>query len=349
MPKVSIIIPIYNVEKYLMKCVDSVRNQTVEDIEIILVDDESPDNCPDICNRLSMEDNRISVIHKLNGGLGLARNSGLEVATGEYVFFVDSDDYLRLDAVEVLYNRAKEMNLDICFGGIYSVFDNGKVKENVPYYAEKVFEQPALTGKVLKEMLGSAPKEKRDGILRMSVWQGIYRREWIKRNNLHFCSEREFISEDIIFHLDALPVANRLGYVKECLYYHITDNSDSLTHKFNPSRFEKAVVLYLEEKRKIELIEHNDGMTQRAQRLFLGNVRAAIKQIVAKSEEIKDYRFARNELLKIVNNQTVKDVLNEYPYRENPPAQAIMSWLIIHKFVFIMYILTRALIKKQSR
>ena len=102
MAKVSIIVPIYNVEKYLHRCVDSIINQSHKDLEIILVDDESPDKCPEMCDEYAKQDSRVKVIHKKNGGLGYARNSGLEIATGEYVAFIDSDDYVEPDMVEKL-------------------------------------------------------------------------------------------------------------------------------------------------------------------------------------------------------------------------------------------------------
>ena len=94
MAKVSIVVPIYNVEKYLKQCVESIINQTLKDIEIILVYDCSPDNCPQMCDDYARRDNRIKVLHKKNGGLSSARNAGIEVATGDYIGFVDSDDYI---------------------------------------------------------------------------------------------------------------------------------------------------------------------------------------------------------------------------------------------------------------
>src|SRR5574344_1424030 len=107
-PKVSIIVPIYNVEKYLDRCMESLLNQTLKDIEIIMVDDGSPDNCPKMCDEYAKRDKRVKVIHKKNGGLGYARNSGLDIATGEYVAFVDSDDYVDVNMYETLYNFAKD-------------------------------------------------------------------------------------------------------------------------------------------------------------------------------------------------------------------------------------------------
>ena len=94
MIKVSIIVPVYNVEKYIDRCMKSLMNQTLHEIEIILVDDGSPDSCPQMCDEYAKQDTRVKVIHKENAGLGYARNSGLEIATGEYVAFVDSDDYV---------------------------------------------------------------------------------------------------------------------------------------------------------------------------------------------------------------------------------------------------------------
>ena len=105
-PKVSIIVPVYNVENYLERCISSLRNQTLEDIEIILVDDSSTDSSLEICNKMAMEDSRIKVIHKENEGAGLARNEALRVATGEYIGFLDSDDFVEADMFKTLYDKA---------------------------------------------------------------------------------------------------------------------------------------------------------------------------------------------------------------------------------------------------
>lgn len=113
-PKVSIILPIYNVEKYLDRCMESLLNQTLEDIEIIMVDDGSPDNCPQMCDEYAKKDNRVKVVHKKNAGLGFARNSGLDVAKGEYIAFVDSDDYVGLN-IRRYTIELKQINVMLCF------------------------------------------------------------------------------------------------------------------------------------------------------------------------------------------------------------------------------------------
>lgn len=120
MAKVSVIIPIYKVEKYLSRCLDSVVNQTLDDIEIVLVDDGSPDSCPEICDRYAKKDSRIKVIHKKNEGLGYARNSGMLIATGEYIAFLDSDDYVSKDMYEKVYSELKRTDADCCVTGYVS-------------------------------------------------------------------------------------------------------------------------------------------------------------------------------------------------------------------------------------
>ncbi|WP_052769948.1 glycosyltransferase [Paenibacillus sp. IHB B 3415] len=124
---ISIIIPIYNVEHFIVKCIESIIHQTYKNLEIILVNDGSPDNCGRICDDYAFQDNRIKVIHKKNGGLSSARNAGLDVATGNYIGFVDSDDWVEFDMFEKLLNVAEQENADIVQCGYRSVSENGGV------------------------------------------------------------------------------------------------------------------------------------------------------------------------------------------------------------------------------
>lgn len=126
--RISIIVPVFNVEKYLERCVNSLINQTYKNIEIILVDDGSPDLCPQMCDEYAKKDERIKVLHKKNGGLSDARNAGLDVATGEYIAFVDSDDWVETDFIETLYKNAKSENADISIIGCTLVWDDGRKK-----------------------------------------------------------------------------------------------------------------------------------------------------------------------------------------------------------------------------
>lgn len=158
MVKLSVIIPIYNVEKYLRKCVDSLLNQDISDYEIILVDDGSPDSCPQICDEYAAEHKNIRVIHRVNGGLSAARNSGIEVAKGDYIMFVDSDDYIEQNVLGELVRTMNEKQLDVLRYNYQNVRENGEVfvpfKTGKPYfnYREDVLDGEAF----LNERLGYA-------------------------------------------------------------------------------------------------------------------------------------------------------------------------------------------------
>lgn len=128
-PLISIIVPIYKVEKYLERCVESLLNQTYTNLEIILVDDGSPDNCPVMCEEFAKKDSRIRVVHKKNGGLSDARNVGLEVATGEYIGFIDSDDYVDVNMYQDMITNALKYNAQIVECDIYSVYDGNRIEE----------------------------------------------------------------------------------------------------------------------------------------------------------------------------------------------------------------------------
>lgn len=127
MPKVSVIVPVYNVAAYLPKCVASIQNQTERDIEIILVDDGSTDDCGDICENYAQNDARIKVLHQENGGLSEARNTGIHAATAEYLLFIDSDDYVDTDLVETVYTHAERTDADIVAYGYQKVSESGEV------------------------------------------------------------------------------------------------------------------------------------------------------------------------------------------------------------------------------
>lgn len=140
--KVSVIIPVYKVEPFIQKCVDSVIKQTYKNLEIILVDDGSPDNCPAICDKYAGKDPRVKVVHKQNGGLSDARNFGIEASTGEYLTFIDSDDYVSKDFIEALINGLESCGADICATGFKKVFEDSP--EETP---QQDFEVKSFSGK----------------------------------------------------------------------------------------------------------------------------------------------------------------------------------------------------------
>lgn len=242
MVKVSIIVPIYKVEKYINRCIESLIKQTLKDIEIILVDDESPDNCPSICDQFAHSDMRIKVIHKKNEGLGMARNSGLKIATGEFVTFVDSDDFVDIKTYETIYNAAKENKLDVCYFN-YCRYTNKKIQSSIKKWDKAVFfSGKEMTNNFLLDMIGPQLSEKIDIKFSMSVCMAIYKLDIIKRNNIQFVSEREIASEDLIFHLDYIPYVDKIGYLPNTFYYYFI-NPSSITTTYSEAKYNRLIAL----------------------------------------------------------------------------------------------------------
>ena len=226
---VSVVIPIYNVEKYLNKCVESVVKQTYRNLEIILVDDGSPDNCPAMCDAWARQDSRIRVIHKENAGQGMARNSGLEIATGEYIFFFDSDDYVDLTTIEKCVHSAQLYQADGVFYGRCMVLEDGTIIRN-----EQKQESCVFRGSEILEVFlpGLFTYQMGFGI---SAWGRMHRRELLERAGLRFHSEREIISEDAYFTLEFCKQASVIATLPEELYHYLKRDT-SFSHTYRKDR-----------------------------------------------------------------------------------------------------------------
>ena len=223
--KVSIIVPIYKVEKYLDKCIKSIINQTYKDIEIILVDDGSFDNCPKICDKYKKIDNRIKVIHKKNGGLSDARNKGIDIACGTYILFVDSDDYIELDAVSYMVNYALKYEADIvsCYFNTY--YENTNKIKKIFYRKNnvKVYDRDSAMEKLLYNIKCTP-----------SAWGKLYKRELFK--DIRYPLNK--ICEDIGTTYKLFGKANRVVISTCCKYNYIVRDNSIMTSSFNLNRLD---------------------------------------------------------------------------------------------------------------
>lgn len=207
--KISIVIPIYKVESMLRKCLDSVTNQTYQNLEIILIDDGSPDNCGKICDEYAEKDSRVIVIHKTNGGLSDARNMGLQRASGEYIMFVDSDDYIEQTACQKFSEYFKETP-DVIIGDCITENKGYSIKHYQNLEIGNIF-----TGK--EYML----KALEAGQFPVVVWLNVYKRSFLNENHLIFKKGR--LHEDIEFIPKVFYYAKRVVYSKNKFYYYITN------------------------------------------------------------------------------------------------------------------------------
>ncbi|MBP1675648.1 MAG: glycosyl transferase [Bacteroidetes bacterium] len=237
-PKVSIIVPIYNVEKYLDRCMQSLLNQTLKDIEIIMVDDESPDNCPAMCDEYAKQDNRVKVIHKKNGGLGFARNSGLELVTGEYVAFLDSDDFVDVTMYEKLYTFLKKNKLDTCFCSSNLYYSANQIVPVNECKEERIFSGRHAINNFMMNMLGADMSITSDDSYMISVWKAIYSTRIINTNSIRFNSEKLIASEDLFFHIDYLSKAVQVGFIPQNLHYYFY-NSTSISKTYSEQKYKR--------------------------------------------------------------------------------------------------------------
>ena len=255
-PKVSIIVPVYNVEKYLERCVNSLKKQTLKDIEIILVDDSSTDASLEICNQLATDDSRIKVIHKVNEGAGLARNKALEIATGEYIGFVDSDDFVELNMFEVLYNKAVQYNSDLVMSGVIFVDGNmfsqkGECTRKIYFDNDTHFDTKETLEKLRMGIIGSLPEDTDDSKYGMSIWKNLFKLEIIKKNNLVFQSERKIYSEDALFMIDYISCIKKATGISDA-FYNYCRNEDSISKSYKKDRFEKSLAFVSEVEKKFK-------------------------------------------------------------------------------------------------
>ncbi|WP_226038117.1 glycosyltransferase family 2 protein [Aquibacillus saliphilus] len=219
--KISIIVPVYNVEKYLGKCVNSILKQSYQNFELILVDDGSQDNCGMICDRLAKNDKRIKVIHKSNGGLSSARNAGLKFATGKYISFIDSDDYIHPNMYEILYNYLQKYCSDIV------ICDFVRVLENVKHPYEKINVDQNVRNYSNIEALENIYTSL--GTTFIVSWNKLYKRHLFF--NLKFeegrIHEDEFIAHKILYK------SSKITYVQCELYYYVQREDGIINSPFN--------------------------------------------------------------------------------------------------------------------
>ncbi len=211
---VSIIVPVYNVEKFIEKCVKSLMNQSHKDIEIILVDDGSPDQSPEIIDRIAIEDQRVHVIHQQNKGVSAARNAGLQCATGEYVMFVDGDDWVDSDYVAYFLTLVSKNGSLI--GMNKNNYSTGKIKTNEERYVVK--SETAIEWIYSNEIF-------------VAVWNKIYSRRLLTDNNIRF-DPTIWYGEGMLFNIQCLQYVDTVA-IGEKSVYHQTFNPDSAMRKFN--------------------------------------------------------------------------------------------------------------------
>lgn len=338
---ISVIVPIYKVERYFNKCLESIVNQSYENLEIILVDDGSPDECPQLCEEWKKKDSRIRVIHKENGGLGFARNSGLEIATGSYVAFIDSDDFIELNMFERLYEELVLHEADTVYCGLSRYSESGDIIKVPMLYSGESFKDGEVVDKILLRMMGNEPERNNAPTFFMSVWHGLYSMSIIRENGIRFPSERIFMSEDLGFHIDYLQHSRKVYVLPDCLYYYrVTQGSLSLV--YDPDRFARIKSMHMQTVDKLNQFLPEIKYQQIELGRFLNLVGGQIYSAVKRNDELMRINIAQ-----IITDESVQQALEVYQYRKNPISKRVFNSLMKMKNVrmLIAFVKMRSFLK----
>lgn len=341
MSKVSIIVPVYQVGRYLCRCLDSLLCQTLTDIEIILVDDGSTDDCPRLCDAYRARDGRVRVIHQANEGLGSARNRGLDIAGGDFVGFVDSDDYAEPDMFERMYEEAFAHGADLVRVDHFRERADDKVTNGTPLppMREGVYDREGLRRDLLLPMLGLLPGDDGTRYASVSVWRNLYRRSVIEAHHIRFSSERDFVAEDLLFNLAFLLAAERASVINRKLY-HYMQNGASLTQTYRADRFEKELLLYRELIARTGAAGLSETCQLRLDRTLLARTRKCIRNEFWGNP---GRREAHSRVRAMLKSPELAKVFGRYPYRELPLKYKASFMLMKHKAVGLLRMLRKKL------
>ena len=301
MYKLSVIIPVYNVEKYLKECLDSITRQTVKDIEIICVDDGSTDNSPDILKEYQKKDSRIKIITKENGGQASARNLGIKEAQGEYIAFIDSDDFIEEEMLEKLYTKANDDNLDIAMCKI-ATYNNqtGEIKDNVWYYMLGIFrdfEKDVFNHKDTKEFTCN---------IAVTPYNKIYKTSLIKDNDILF--PEGLIFEDEKFFYDIYLRAKKVSIIPEFLYYYRVSRKGSTVDIEKENDYTDIIEISKQIRQTFKETNNYEGYK------YLLNNRLIHLQLARFTETSPKYRekffnILKEDLQEVLKDQDIKDNL----------------------------------------
>lgn len=296
-PVVSVVIPVYNVEAYLCECVDSVLNQTLQDFEIILVDDGATDSSGAICDRYAAQDPRIRVIHRSNGGLSAARNTGLDAANGEYVYFLDSDDYIEPYSLEHLLDLAKKENADVVFFDAYVFFTDCEPDPNV-YQYHRSRDYGTKSGQaMLLELLDTDE-------YRTAVPLMLLRRDYMTSNQLRF--RTGILHEDELFTFYVYQADGIVAHCYEELYARRMRQASIMTGSSMLRRYDSVYAIYFE---LSDLYKRKKIQGEAARRYLARVSRSVLAKFKLLSEESKTVNAEKQKKFQ-------KDVLSNGGYRD---------------------------------
>ena len=282
--KISVIVPVYKVEDYLHRCIDSIINQTHKNLEIILVNDGSPDNSGSICDEYALLDKRINVIHKINEGSSCARNAGLDIAVGDYISFIDSDDYIENRMFEVLLNYLKEHELEI----VESI-PNNKKNLNINNNNFRIEDKITTFKRVIQET-------------GFAVWRRLYKRTLVE--DLRFIPK--IIHQDVFYTIDVLNRVNKIGICNTKFYNYNMDNESIIRSKYSLNKIKIGIMA-------TEYIRNNTPKIKQVQEVVNNYVNHYYTDhyfLLSRNKDLDERNLYRKKLRKSVRKTLNKENCN---------------------------------------
>lgn len=336
MPYFSLILPVYNVEKYVKRCVNSLLRQEYTDYEIILVDDGSTDSSGSICDKLADKNNNIFAYHKENGGLSDARNYGMDRAKGNYILFIDSDDWVDEKLLISLHNHLSKSNVDILKFGFQKMQEGNYKNTFFSYFNIGVYDRRQIEETILPYTIGPKRLFRYEQNACKSVWSHVYSLNFLRENNIRFVSEREILNEDYLFNLHTLLYAKSLEVTHYILYYY-DYREGSLSKRYITNEFERKLKLH----REYKLLLERNGLFERYETPYysecVDGFYACISNECCCWNETSKY--AVQNIKKILNCKECEISLLKCKRSNMNLKGKVIYWLMRLKFAYLMYIL----------
>ncbi len=340
-PEISIIVPIYNTKEYLERCVSSLTMQTMSNLEICLIDDGSIDGSSELCDQLAACDSRIQVLHKVNEGQGMARNAGIELATGTYVAFLDSDDYWDTDGCRRILQRLRETDADICAFGYCKESEKGLFLES-PAIRKACYQGDEIRKEFVLHFFGDDPYD--DDLRGVSACMSCYRRSVLMEHQIRFASERKVLSEDTLFNLEFCKCCSSAATLPDIIYHYVMHQS-SHTHRMDETRLQRALdfcELLREYAAYYGLTAHTDNSASGEHSMLDEGVERRLRNTIWISvmEMIRQFARQKNGLEKIRGFLKMKEVQENAKYMSVQPLrrkQRLLCSCVRHSNALAVY------------
>lgn len=347
MAKISIIVPVYNSEKFLKKCLNSLREQTLKEIEILMINDGSTDNSLEICQNYTEKNQNFKLINLKNQGVSNARNIGIEKSIGKYLLFVDSDDWLELDACDKLYREIEKRNVDCILFSSLSISSNSKITKQPLGQKNRKFDKSQYFKEIICSCLGPT-----DDIMRnpkkldalVPTWNKLYKSEIIKKNKIRFIDLNKVPSECQLFNFNYFLYSNNAYYIKDCLYNYRRSNMTSITKGYRKDLTEKWF-FWIDYVKKIIDCEHDKVSKDLLYRSYYNRICCSVIPLTGnlfKKNSIDSWFY---DIKKILNDSTYIEAFDKLKFKKMKFYWKI--YFISCKYRFVLNVLIMSFIMRK--